>query len=166
MRAYQVTSLQHKPLPRCEALDLGDRLDEALAAKLLGVLRARRHHFMARRSGSLHAVDMFLAHSIQEQEHADLLAARIVELEGDPEFAPASLLRGNDVPVFEHGSRVLEMAREDQEATRLAASMLAEILGTLSASDTPTRKLLESIAASDRVKAAELATLIASLDGK
>jgi bacterioferritin len=166
MRAYQVTSLLQKPPRQREAAGLTERLDEALAAKMLGVLRGRRHHFMARRNGSLHAVDMFLAHSNQEQAHADLIAARIVELEGDPEFAPASLLLGNHAPFFERGSRVLEMAREDQDATRLAAGLFAEILRAIGSSDAATKKLLQSIVEADRFKAAELTTLIASLEAR
>jgi bacterioferritin len=165
MRAYQVTSLL-QDAPWREGPELADRLDEALAAKMLGVLRGRRHHFIARRSGSLHAVDMFLAHSIQEQAHADLLAERIVELQGDPDFGPASLLRGNNVPFFERGSRVLEMAREEQDATRLAKGLFTEILRAVPARDAATRKLLLAILEADGIKEGELAILVASLDAR
>lgn len=166
MRPYQVTTLL-QDAPQREAVELTDRLDDALSAKTLGVLRCRRHHFLARRGGSLHAVDMFLAHSNLEQAHADLIATRIVELEGEPGLLPSSLLRGNHVPFFfGRGVRVLDMAREDLDATQLATGMFAEILRAVGSRDGATRRLLLAIVDADRTKAAELATLIASLEAR
>ena len=64
------------------------QLNEALATELVCVLRYRRHHFMARGIHSRSVAAEFLAHSNEEQGHADLIAARIVQLGGEPNFAP------------------------------------------------------------------------------
>jgi bacterioferritin len=63
-------------------------LNEALATELVCVLRYKRHHFMA---AGIHAAPVaaeFLEHAIEEMSHADLLAKRIIELRGEPNFSP------------------------------------------------------------------------------
>src|ERR1700761_6348498 len=75
---------------RSEVLKL---LNEALATELVCVLRYRRHHFMARGLASKSIADEFLVHSNEEQQHADRIAERIVQLGGEPDFAPDGLTR-------------------------------------------------------------------------
>lgn len=57
-------------------------LNDSLATEIVCVLRYRRHHFMARGIHSQAVAAEFLVHSNEEQGHADLLAARIVQLGG------------------------------------------------------------------------------------
>jgi hypothetical protein len=52
-----------------------EQLNAALATELVCVLRYRRHHFMARGIHAKSTADEFLAHSNEEQGHADRLAA-------------------------------------------------------------------------------------------
>ena len=61
-------------------------LNEALATEIVCVLRYKRHYFMASgiHSGSVAAE--FLQHANEEQGHADLIAQRIVQLGGAPNF--------------------------------------------------------------------------------
>ena len=66
-------------------------LNQALATEIVCVLRYRRHHFMARGIHAKGVADEFLVHSNEEQLHADQLAARIVQLGGEPDFSPDSL---------------------------------------------------------------------------
>src|ERR1700693_6075903 len=66
-------------------------LNEALATELVCVLRYKRHYFMA---AGIHAAPVaaeFLEHATEEMAHADLLAKRIVELRGEPDFSPEGL---------------------------------------------------------------------------
>jgi bacterioferritin len=63
-------------------------LNGSLATELVCVLRYRRHHFMARGIQSKSIADEFLAHSNEEQGHADQLAQRIVQLGGSRIFLP------------------------------------------------------------------------------
>ena len=66
-------------------------LNEALATELVCVLRYKRHYFMA---SGIHAAPVaaeFLAHAAEEMSHADLIAKRIVELRGEPNFSPDGL---------------------------------------------------------------------------
>jgi Ferritin-like domain len=66
-------------------------LNEVLATELVCVLRYKRHHFMASGINSAPVAAEFLQHATEEQGHADLVAARIVQLQGEPDFNPATL---------------------------------------------------------------------------
>jgi bacterioferritin len=66
-------------------------LNQALATGLVCVLRYRCHHFMVRGIQAKSIAAEFLAHANEEQVHADQLAARIVQLGGEPDFSPDSL---------------------------------------------------------------------------
>ena len=68
-------------------------LNDALATELVCVLRYRRHHFMATGIDAQVVAPEFLEHANEEQAHADALAARIVQLGGDPD-PRLPLLRG------------------------------------------------------------------------
>jgi len=61
-------------------------LNDALATEIVCVLRYRRHYFMARGIHSGNVAEEFLAHSNEEQGHADQIAERIVQLGGEPNF--------------------------------------------------------------------------------
>src|SRR5881394_1518591 len=63
-------------------------LNEALATEIVCVLRYRRHYFMASGINADSVAAEFLQHSNDEQGHADLIAARIVQLQGAPDFNP------------------------------------------------------------------------------
>src|SRR6185312_8113792 len=63
-------------------------LNEALATEIVCVLRYRRHHFMATGMHAPPVAAEFMEHAVQEMEHADAIAARVVELGGAPDFDP------------------------------------------------------------------------------
>src|SRR5262252_1778003 len=67
-------------------------LNEALATEIVCVLRYKRHYFMAQGIESQAVADEFLEHANDEQEHADRIAARITQLNGEPNLSPEGLL--------------------------------------------------------------------------
>ena len=66
-------------------------LNDALATEIVCALRYRRDHYMATGIHSESVAAEFLEHANEEQQHADMLAKRIVELGGEPNFAPDEL---------------------------------------------------------------------------
>jgi bacterioferritin len=165
MRPYpSAAPLQEMRSPRLEP-ELVTRLCNALATKLVGVLRGRHHHYAAKRHAFAAAADLFLAHSKLEQSHADLLADRIIELEADPTFSPQSLAL-SVVPYFEPGSTAIEMAQDELEAARSSTAMLAEATQVAGTQDLATRRLLMAILDADQLRAKELSSLITTLKGK
>ncbi len=145
--------------------DVGEvlkRLNEALATELVCVLRYRRHHFMARGIFSRGIADEFLVHSNEEQGHADLIASRIVQLGGEPDFAPDGLSARSHAEYVAGGSLV-EMIREDLIAERIAIDSYRELLLFLGTDDPTTSQLLRSILAVEEEHADELADLLVDL---
>ena len=66
-------------------------LNEALATEIVCVLRYKRHYFMARGIHAESVATEFQEHADQEMQHADQIAQRIVQLQGEPDFRPDSL---------------------------------------------------------------------------
>ena len=73
--------------------DIIELLNDSLATELICSLRYRRHHFTAEGLSSPKIAEEFLVHANEEMAHTDMIAKRIVELGGMPDFAPDSLTR-------------------------------------------------------------------------
>src|SRR5580704_14625816 len=68
-----------------------DTLNTILATELMCVLRYKRHYYTARGINAASAKKEFLEHAQEAQQHADRIAARIVELNGQPDFNPETI---------------------------------------------------------------------------
>ena len=134
-------------------------LNDSLATELVCVLRYRRHHFMARGIHSQSVAQEFLVHSTEEQGHADLIAARIVQLGGEPDFAPDGLSRRSHAEYIA-GDPLAGMIREDLVAERIAIDSYREFIQYLGDKDPTTRRMLEEIMAVEEEHADELADLL------
>lgn len=156
MRAYPAAA---GPPPRVHSA-VTSLLNDALAIKVTGALRCRRHHFLAKHLDSQGFARMFLAHSGADQDQADLIAERIVQLGGVPEFAPAAP-RPGFAPVLDPRMRPEDMARESLEVAYAASDAIHGLLQFVAARDQPTRRLLRTIVEAEQGRAAELAALLA-----
>lgn len=134
-------------------------LDAALATELVCVLRYRRHHFMAKGIPSKGIAGEFLAHSNEEQGHADRIAGRIVQLGGAPDFSPNGLAARSHAE-YVAGEALLDMVKEDLVAERIAIDSYRDFITLLGDKDPTTRRLLESILAVEEGHADELARLL------
>lgn len=137
-------------------------LNEALATELVCVLRYRRHHFMARGIDARNTADEFLAHSNEEQGHADQIAARIVQLGGEPDFSPDSLSARSHAE-YVAGGTLVEMITENLVAERIAIDSYRELIQYLGHEDPTTSQMLKSILAVEEQHADELADLLEGL---
>lgn len=66
-----------------------EMLNGALATEMVCMLRYKRHYSMASGIHSEPVAAEFLEHAGQEMDHADRLAKRIVQLQGEPNFSQA-----------------------------------------------------------------------------
>lgn len=142
--------------------DVTDRLDDALATKLVGMLRFRRDHFAAAAHDPKRAA-AFLAHSVRQQRHADAIARRMVELGAEPTFSPAAFPARSHVPFIEDANGLAEMAQEGHDALRATMSALVALARRVGAADAMTRKLLLDVVAEDQASAEDLAALALAL---
>ena len=115
------------------------QLNAALATELVCVLRYRRHHFMAKGIQSKSIADEFLVHSNEEQGHADLVAERIVQLGGEPDFSPEGLASRSHAEYVE-GATLIDMIKEDLVAERIAIDSYRGFIQYLGDKDPTTRR--------------------------
>jgi bacterioferritin len=137
-------------------------LNEALATEIVCVLRYKRHHYMAKGIHSQAVAEQFLEHAAEEQEHADLIAERITQLDGEPNFNPEGLLTRSHSEYVE-GESLLDMIREDLIAERIAVESYSEIIRYLADNDPTSRRMMESILAKEEEHAEEMKTLLESI---
>ncbi len=133
-------------------------LNEALATELVCVLRYRRHFYMAQGLVAEAIKKEFLVHSNEEQGHADLIAERIVQLGGAPNFDPNGL-SGRSHAEYAEGSTLEEMITADLIAERVAIESYREMIEYIGPQDPSTRRMLESILAVEEEHAEELSSM-------
>jgi bacterioferritin len=134
-------------------------LNEALATEIVCVLRYRRHFFMATGIHAESVAAEFLQHSNEEQAHADQIAARIVQLNGAPDFNPAGLLTKSHAEYAE-GDTLLDMIKEDLVAERIAIDSYREMIQYFGNDDPTSRRMLEGILAMEEEHADDLVSLL------
>lgn len=138
-------------------------LNEALATEIVCVLRYKRHYFMA---AGIHAEPVaaeFLEHANQEMAHADLLAERIIQLRGEPNFSPEGLAVRSHAEYVE-GNSLKEMIQEDLVAERIAIESYREMIMYIAEKDPTTRRLFEEILASEEEHADDLVSLLEGMN--
>jgi bacterioferritin len=140
-------------------------LQQALATEIICVLRYRQNYFAARGLRAKIAADEFLEHSKQEQEHADSIAERIVQLGGDPDLNPATL-ESRSHAEYRIGKTLVEMIRENLVAERIAIDSYREIAQYVGNDDATTRRLMEQILAVEEEHADDLADLLVDCAGE
>ena len=134
-------------------------LNEALATELVCYLRYKRHFFMADGINAAAAAAEFLEHANQELGHADQLAARITQLQGEPNFSPDTLTARSHAEYVE-GDDLVSMIKEDLIAERIAIESYQEIARWLGDKDSTTRRLMEEILAVEEEHADDLVSLL------
>lgn len=137
-------------------------LNEALATEIICVLRYKRHYYMTNGLFAQAVADQFLEHAREEQEHADRIAERIVQLGGAPDLSPAGLQAKSHSEYIEGGS-LLDMVKEDLVAERIAIDSYREIIDYIGIDDSTTRALLESVLANEEEHAEDLVGLLNEL---
>jgi bacterioferritin len=139
-------------------------LNDSLATEIVCVLRYKRHYFMAKGIHSEAVAQEFAEHATEEQEHADTLAERIVQLGGAPNFAPDSLLSRSHSE-YKEGTNLIDMIRENLIAERIAIDTYREIIRYLGEKDVTTRRIFETILAVEEEHADDMADLLEGRDG-
>lgn len=134
-------------------------LNEALATELVCVLRYKRHYFMATGIHAAPVAAEFLEHAGAEMSHADLIAKRIIELRGEPNFSPDGLAARSHAEYVE-GDSLRSMIKEDLIAERIAIESYREMIAYLGDRDPTTQRMLKEILASEEEHAEDLSSLL------
>ncbi len=134
-------------------------LNEALATELVCVLRYKRHYYTATGLNAAPVAAEFLQHATEEQGHADQLALRITQLQGEPNFDPEGLATRSHAE-YDASLDLLDMVREDLVAERIAIESYSEIITWLGSKDPTTRRLLEDILSVEEEHADDLLSIL------
>jgi bacterioferritin len=139
-------------------------LNQVLASEIVCVLRYQRHYYMAQ---GIHAEPVkteFHEHWMSEQGHADVVAERIVQLNGEPDFNPAGLLTRAASEYKEAGESLVSMIKEDLVAERVVIMWYGELVRFFGESDPTTRRIMEQLLADEEEHAEDLASLLADFE--
>lgn len=137
-------------------------LNEVLATEIVCTLRYKNHYYMAQGIHAQSVAAEFLEHANQEQGHADMVAKRITELNGRPNYNPDGLSTRSHAQ-YEEGDTLEDMIREDLVAERIAIATYSEIVRWLGNDDPTTRRMIEEILAVEEEHADDLANLLGHL---
>jgi bacterioferritin len=139
-----------------------DVLNDVLATEIVCVLRYKNHYYTSTGIDSAGVAAEFLQHATEEQGHADMVAARIVQLGGKPDLNPAGLMTRSHAQ-YEIGDNLETMVREDLVAERIAIESYAEIIRWLGDDDIITRQLMIDILKVEEEHAEDMASLLGRL---
>jgi bacterioferritin len=137
-------------------------LNEALATEIVCVLRYKYHYYMANGIDSQAVKQEFLEHANEEQQHADLIAERITQLDGAPNYNPDGL-SARSHSEYKEGTTLVDMIREDLVAERVAIESYSEIIRYLGNDDPTSRRLMEQILATEEQHADDMKTLLETI---
>jgi bacterioferritin len=136
-------------------------LNGALATELVCVLRYKRHHFTAHGMSAPKIAEEFMVHALEETAHADLLAERIVQLGGAPDFSPDGLLQRSHAG-YDTSTDLEAMVRANLVAERVAVEAYRQMITLVGDKDPTTRRMLEQILSDEEEHADELKDMLAA----
>ena len=140
-------------------------LNDALATEIVCTLRYKKHHYKAASLGASIAAAEFLEHANQESGHADSLAQRIMQLNGEPNLNPSTFLERSHADYVDCDT-VKEMIKENLIAERIAIDIYRAVINFIGNADPTTRILLEGILAVEEEHADDLLDVAAEYNIK
>jgi bacterioferritin len=141
--------------------DIVKLLNDALATELVCVMRYKRHHFTAKGLASPKIAEEFMVHALEETAHADSIAERIVQLGGEPDFSPATLVARSHAD-YDDSSDLKAMIKANLIAERVAIEAYSQMIALIGDKDSSTRRMLEGILSQEQEHADELSDWMTS----
>ena len=130
-------------------------LNAALATELLCVLRYKRHYYTVSGRGNQAVKEEFLEHAKEEQEHSDRIAERIAQLNGEPDFDPATLSQRSHAE-YDDSLDVQGMIRANLIAERVAIESYRQMIEAIGDKDPTTKQMLIEIMAQEEEHADDM----------
>lgn len=134
-------------------------LNAALATEWVCILRYYRHYYMAAGMLADAVKGEFLEHAKQEQDHADMISERIVQLGGEPDLNPDTLTKRSHAE-YQEGVTLKDMVKENLVAERIAVDSYREMINYIGDADTTTKRILERILEQEEEHADEFSDML------
>ena len=122
-------------------------------------MRYRHHQIIARGIDRPQIAAEFLEHAIDEERHMMMLAERINQLGGDPDFNPATVAK-RTATEYGTGTDLLQLIEEDLVAERIAIMVYRKMIEWFGQDDPTTRRMLEEILTDEEEHADDLSDLL------
>src|SRR5581483_8290942 len=103
--------------------------------------------------------DEFKEHADEEREHADMIAERIQQLGGAPDYNPKTLLQ-RSVSHYVEGETLADMLKEDLIAERVVIEVYQKMIEYFGMKDPTTRRMIEHIKEEEEEHASDLSDLL------
>lgn len=155
-------SIEQGAVTRDYPLDLQQAhklLNAALATEIMCVLRYRHHQVIAKGIDRPQVAAEFAEHADDEQMHMMMIAERINQLGGNPDFNPGTVVE-RTATEYGTGDDLLKLIEEDLVAERIAIMVYRELIEWFGAADPTTRRMLESILKDEEDHADDLSDLL------
>jgi bacterioferritin len=140
-------------------------LQTVLATEIVCVLRYTMHAVAATGLSSQGVRAEFAQHAAEEQAHMMVVAERINQLGGIPNFNPDGLMT-RSASQYGEASNLVEMIRENLVAERIAIDHYRELIRYFADDDPATRVMLEGILAVEEEHVNDMHDLLVDHDGK
>ena len=134
-------------------------LNAALATEILCVMRYRHHQIIADGINRPQVAAEFNEHAEDEQRHMMMIAERIHQLGGNPDFNPGTVLQ-RSATEYGEGKDLLTLVKEDLIAERIAIMIYRELIEWFGSKDPTTRRMLEEILQDEEDHADDLSGLL------
>jgi bacterioferritin len=134
-------------------------LNDALATELVCINRYKRHYYTVSGKNNAAVKAEFLEHAGEEEKHADWLAERIVQLNGTPDYNPATLHERSHAE-YDDSLEVQSMIRADLIAERVAIEAYRQMIEKIGDTDPVTKQLLVKIMAEEEEHADDMRDLM------
>jgi bacterioferritin len=137
-------------------------LNDALATEIMCVMRYRHHQIIAKGINRPQVAAEFLEHAQDEEKHMMMIAERINQLGGDPDFNP-STVAARTTTEYGSGKDILKLIEEDLIAERIAIMVYRNLIQWFGLHDSTTRRMLEEILKDEEDHADDLSDLLQDL---
>lgn len=140
-------------------------LQAVLATEIVCVLRYTMNAIAATGISSDSVKEEFDQHAKEEQGHMRLVAERINQLGGTPDFNPEGLL-SRSASQYVEGANLVEMIKENLVAERIACDHYRELIRYFADKDPTTRVMMEGILTNEEEHANDMHDLLVTHEGK
>lgn len=134
-------------------------LNKALATEIMCVMRYRHHQIIAKGIDRPQVAAEFAEHADDEQRHMMMIAERINQLGGNPDFNPGTVLQ-RTATEYGKGTDLIKLIEEDLVAERIAIMVYRELINWFGTGDPTTRRMLEDILKDEEDHADDLADIL------
>jgi bacterioferritin len=142
-----------------------DILQAVLATEIVCVLRYTMNAVVAAGISSNSVKEEFDEHAKEEAEHMRLVAERINQLGGEPNFNPEGLA-SRSASEYTVGKNLVEMIKENLIAERIAIDHYQELIRFFGDKDPATRTMMEKILENEEEHANDMHDLLVAHEGQ